>query len=152
MSPWDRAGRRMNYAKGNTENKYTLMTPRTYGEPALLDLGISSPPSLNDINSQPAAFKDRYWSAPIFRIGVIAIAYCEYNTSDIVIYKMNTHLILKPGHPHNFLPSIFLHSSLAVAFPLFIKVFYNFRTVDADDFDTIVGQIAPNGKDICSTN
>lgn len=94
MSPWDRAGRRMNYAKGNTESKYTLMTPRTYGEPALLDLDLSSPPSLNDINSQPAAFKDRYWSAPIFRIGVIAIAYCEYNTSDIVIYKMNTHLIL----------------------------------------------------------
>ena len=86
-------------------------------------------------------FPYSYWSAPVFRIGVIAAAY--------------------------------------FAFPLFLRVFYNFQTIDPDDFgkfcyfllqtihvlkgntyltpnlscfeylqlkDTIVGQIAPNGE------
>ena len=59
MSPWDRAKRRMNYAKGNTESKYTLMAERSYGEAEILDQDhLTNPPSLDDINRKPSAFKD----------------------------------------------------------------------------------------------
>lgn len=33
-----------------------------------------------------------------------------------------------------------------VAFPLFLKVFEPFQTIDPDEFDTVVGLIAPNGE------
>jgi len=109
MSPWDRTKRRMNYAKGNVENKYTAMTERKYGTEELLDQNhLTNPPSLDDINQKQAPFKDRYWSAPVFRISVIAASY--------------------------------------FAFPLFLRIFVDFQTIDPEDFDTIVGQIAPNGK------
>ena len=98
----------MSYAKGETESKYVLMTPRSYGEADLLDQDhMTSPPTLDDLSRRPATFKETYWSTPIFRIGVIAASY--------------------------------------YTFPLFLKVFNNFQTIDSDDFDIVVGQIAPNG-------
>eukprot|EP00571_Detonula_confervacea_P006915 CAMPEP_0172317924 /NCGR_PEP_ID=MMETSP1058-20130122/33306_1 /TAXON_ID=83371 /ORGANISM="Detonula confervacea, Strain CCMP 353" /LENGTH=569 /DNA_ID=CAMNT_0013032611 /DNA_START=327 /DNA_END=2036 /DNA_ORIENTATION=- len=107
MSAWDRAKRRMKYAKGGSESKYALMADRTYGESDLLDRDhLMEPPSLNNLNQKPPAFKDRYWSSPIFRIGVVGASY--------------------------------------FSFPLFLKLFYRFQTIDPDDFDVVVGQIAPN--------
>mmetsp|Transcript_10705 Transcript_10705/g.22994 ORF Transcript_10705/g.22994 Transcript_10705/m.22994 type:complete len:1161 (+) Transcript_10705:103-3585(+) len=107
MSAWARAKRRMTYARGDTESKYTLMADRSYGEPDLLDQDhLVNAPSLDDLNQRPAKFKDVYWSSPIFRVGVVAISY--------------------------------------FSFPLFLKFWYLFQTIDPDDFDVVVGQIAPN--------
>lgn len=109
MSAWARAKRRMKYAKGDTESKYALMAPRTYGEPYLLDKDhLNAPPSLDDLNQQPSPFKDTFWSNPIFRLSVIVISYF-------------------------------------VLFPLLLTIFSNFQTIDPQDFDIVVGQIAPNG-------
>jgi hypothetical protein len=66
MSPWDRARRRMKYAKG-------LVSFRSYGRSELLDQDhLIDPPSLEDLNQKHAALKDSYWSLPIFRMGVVA--------------------------------------------------------------------------------
>lgn len=106
MSAWDRAKRRMAYARGDVESKYELMKDRTYGETSLLDQDhLNDPPSLDDLNQQPAAFKDRYWSSGLFRVAIVGASY--------------------------------------LSFPLFLKLFVNFQTVDPDDFDIVVGQIAP---------
>ena len=69
----------MNYAKGNTESKYVLMTPRSYGDVNLLDQDhLNSPPSLDDLSREPAPFKDRYWSTSPFRLGVIVVSYYAF--------------------------------------------------------------------------
>ena len=112
MSAWDRAKRRMAYARGDVESKYELMKDRTYGETSLLDQDhLNDPPSLDDLNQQPAAFKDRYWSSGLFRVAIVGASY--------------------------------------LSFPLFLKLFVNFQTVDPDDFDIVVGQIAPQGETCC---
>jgi hypothetical protein len=79
MSPYARAKRRMDFAKGNIESKYELMTKRDYGDAVLLEKDhLKSPPTLDDLNQTPATFKDTYWSQPLFRVGVVAAAYFSF--------------------------------------------------------------------------
>jgi hypothetical protein len=107
MSAWARAKRRMTYARGDVESKYVLMADRTYGDPSLLDQDhLRDPPSLDDLNQEPAGFKERYWSTTVFRVGVVATAY--------------------------------------LAYPAFLHLVHVFQTIEPEDFDIVVGQIAPN--------
>eukprot|EP00985_Skeletonema_marinoi_P005808 scaffold2521_cov95-Skeletonema_marinoi.AAC.1 len=54
MTPLQRTRRRMNYAKGNIENKYVMMTTRQYGSADLLDKDhLNEPPTLDDLNQTP---------------------------------------------------------------------------------------------------
>lgn len=76
MSPWARARRRMRYARGDVENKYTLMTKRSYGEGRLLDKDhLADKPGLEDLNVTPAPFKETFWSTPAFRLVQFVVVY-----------------------------------------------------------------------------
>jgi hypothetical protein len=107
LTPLQRAQRRMAYRKGDSESKYDLMSVRNYGSSALLDkdhanevseaiwlmceslscsllislrsvLCSTQPPTLDDLNQEPAPFKDTYWSQPAFRVCVVAGAYVSF--------------------------------------------------------------------------
>jgi hypothetical protein len=79
MTPLQRTRRRMNYAKGNIENKYVMMTPRQYGSADLLDKDhLKEPPTLDDLNQKPGTFAETYWSKGIFRVSVVVFAYLTF--------------------------------------------------------------------------
>jgi hypothetical protein len=79
MSPLARTFRRMDFKKGNIESKYELMSKRNYGNPSLLDKDhLADPPTLDDLNESPAPFRQTYWKEPLFRVGVVAMAYFSF--------------------------------------------------------------------------
>ncbi|KAL7490764.1 hypothetical protein ACHAWT_000667, partial [Skeletonema menzelii] len=79
MTPLQRTQRRMNYAKGNIENKYVMMTTRQYGNSDLLDKDhVNEPPTLDDLTQKPGTFSETYWSKGIFRASVVVIGYLTF--------------------------------------------------------------------------
>jgi hypothetical protein len=78
MTPLERTKRRMEYAKGNVENKYVMMTPRQYGNVENLEKDPNEPPTLDDLNQKPGSFGETYWSKGIFRAAVVVFGYLTF--------------------------------------------------------------------------